>query len=91
MGMHQKSDRKNRGRSSISGHVGTANLQKGNMGPNAAKPNVPEELKTEANRPVNAGTKHRGDRRDMSKTYTGNVKHASRGNTARIDVKTRKR
>lgn len=56
------------------------------------KPNVPEEQFTETNRPVSAGAgKHRGDRRDMSKTYTGNTRHAARGNTPRKDVKTRAR
>jgi hypothetical protein len=51
--------------------------------------------RTEANRPVGksstSGGKNRGDRRDMSPTYTGNAKHAARGNTPRQDVKTRKR
>ena len=53
------------------------------------------EKRTEVNRPTGKksarGGKNRGDRRDMSKTYTGNVKHAARGNTPRVDVKTRKR
>ena len=59
----------------------------------ATKPHVPEDVRTEFNRPVtsNGGASSRGDRRDMSKTYSGNTKHASRGNTARPDVKTRKR
>lgn len=34
---------------------------------------------------------HRVDRRDMNKLYTGNEKHASRGNDPRPDVSTRKR
>jgi hypothetical protein len=42
------------------------------------------------NRSVSAGD-HRGDRRDMSPTYTGNKKHSARGNTTRKDVSTRKR
>ena len=56
-------------------------------------PHVPEIMRSEANRPVKAGGggKHRGDRRDMSKTYTTNTKHSARGNTARKDVSTRKR
>jgi len=37
------------------------------------------------------GGKNRGDRRDMSSTYSGNAKHAARGNTPRRDVSTRKR
>jgi hypothetical protein len=47
---------------------------------------------TDTNRPTNAGGgKTRGDRRDTSKTYTTNQKHAARGNNPRADVKTRKR
>ena len=50
------------------------------------------EKRTEATRPIgNGGGKNRGDRRDMSKTYTGSARHAARGNTPRRDVKTRKR
>jgi hypothetical protein len=53
------------------------------------------EKRTEANRPTGKsstrGGKNRGDRRDMSPTYTGNARHAARGNTPRADVKTRKR
>ena len=50
------------------------------------------EKRTEANRPIgNGGGKNRGDRRDMSQTYTGNAKHRSRGNDIRPDVKTRAR
>ena len=89
-GMKHKTDRKSRGRTSISGNSGLARTRdKGN--PSITKPNVPETLRTEANRPVKAGVKHRGDRRDMSKTYTGNAKHSARGNNPRVDVKTRKR
>ena len=42
-------------------------------------------------KPSKRGGKNRGDRRDMSPTYTGNAKHAARGNTPRRDVKTRAR
>ena len=42
-------------------------------------------------KPSKRGGSNRGDRRDMSPTYTGNVKHAARGNTARRDVSTRAR
>jgi hypothetical protein len=54
---------------------------------------VEQERITEANRPMGAGGggKRRGDRRDMSPTYTGNARHAARGNNPRKDVKTRKR
>lgn len=56
------------------------------------KPNTPQQAKADATRPVTAGAgKHRGDRRDMSKTYTGSEKHAARGSNPRKDVKTRAR
>ena len=64
------------------------------LAPSPSKPNVPQVLRTEANRPVTANgnmNKHRGDRRDTSKTYTGNRPHSSRGNNARRDVSTRAR
>ena len=48
--------------------------------------------RTDTNRPISsAGGTARGDRRDMSRTYTNNEKHAARGNNPRPDVKTRKR
>lgn len=90
-GMKQKSDRKTRGRTAISGSVGVRDMAKGNMGPRPTKPNVPEVVRAEANRPTSSGAKHRGDRRDTSKTYTGNTRHAARGNNPRVDVKTRAR
>jgi hypothetical protein len=53
------------------------------------------EKMTDVNRgqgkPSTRGGKNRGDRRDMSPTYTGNAKHAARGNTPRRDVETRAR
>lgn len=53
------------------------------------------EKRTAVNRPTGKssarGGKNRGDRRDMSKTYSDTTKHAARGNTPRPDVKTRKR
>ena len=89
-GMKHKNDRNSRGRTSISGNPGgSRSPDKAN--PRVTKPNVPETLRVEANRPVKAGVKHRGDRRDMSKTYSGNAKHSARGNNPRVDVKTRKR
>ena len=90
-GMSHKSDRKTRGRTSISGTVASSDMAKGNKGPRPTKPNVPEILRAEASRPVSAGVKHRGDRRDTSKAYTGNTRHPARGNNPRIDVKTRAR
>jgi hypothetical protein len=61
-------------------------------GNHVTDPHVQEIARTEASRPVNAGTgKKRGDRRDMSPTYTTNVKHAAPGNTPRKDVSTRAR
>ena len=81
-GMHGKADRKARGRTNI----GEA------AGPRSTRPNVPQTLRAEANRPQTpGGTKHRGDRRDTSKLYTNNAKHSARGNNARPDVKTRAR
>jgi len=89
-GMKHKSDRKTRGRTSISGNPG-GSRSPDKATPRATKPNVPETLRAEANRPVTAGVKHRGDRRDTSKTYTGNARHPARGNNPRPDVSTRKR
>jgi hypothetical protein len=90
-GMKHKADRKTRGRTAISGSVSARDMAKGNMGPQASKPNVPEVMRAEASRPASSGAKHRGDRRDTSKTYTGNARHAARGNNPRVDVKTRAR
>ncbi len=61
--------------------------------PEPTEGHVTQERLTEANRAMGGGGggKRRGDRRDMSPTYTGNVKHAARGNNPRADVKTRKR
>lgn len=58
-----------------------------------SKPNVAQVMRREASRPITAGGggKHRGDRRDTSRTYTTTRKHAARGNSPRPDVKTRKR
>lgn len=79
-----KQDRKTRGRTAIteSSKIATRKL---------SNPDVPIHRRTQASRPVKAGTgKHRGDRRDMNKAYTGNAKHAARGNTPRVNVATRK-
>ena len=85
-GMHKQTDRKTRGRTAITGGSAAAGS------PSPTRPNVERTLKVDATRPIEAGgTKHRGDRRDMSKTYTGTAKHAARGNNPRQDVKTRKR
>ena len=81
-GMHSNRDRKLNGRS------GATIVS----GPRPTRPNTPQEARVDANRPVSAGAgKHRGDRRDMSKHYTGTDKHAARGNTPRKDVSTRAR
>jgi hypothetical protein len=90
-GMSHNKNRKTRGRTAISGHVGDSYMGKGDAGPRPTRPNVPEVVRAEANRPVSSGGKHRGDRRDTSKSYTGNARHPSRGNNPRIDVKTRAR
>jgi hypothetical protein len=74
---------KTKGRTSISKSPGVADKSMSHR-------YTPNERKTQQNRGMDSGT-HRGDRRDMSKTYTGNAKHAARGNTPRKDVKTRAR
>lgn len=84
-GMHGGGNKKLKGRTSISGASQYDS-------PRASKPNVPQEVRRDANRPVTAGGgKHRGDRRDMSPTYTGNKTHRSRAGHPRPDVSTRKR
>ena len=82
-GMHGSKDRKQKGRTTISDIPGAS----------PTRPNVPQEMRADANRagPGKHGNKHRGDRRDMSPTYTGNAKHAARGNNPRKDVSTRAR
>jgi hypothetical protein len=79
-----KSDKKTRGRTSITESVKAASR-------NPTKPNFEQERRAETTRPVSAGAgKHRGDRRDMNKAYTGNERHSARGNTPRVNVATRK-
>ena len=75
-------DRKTRGRTAITGQ----NIDSKSK----TRPNVQQTMRADVNRSTSAGVKHRGDRRDMNKTYTGNVKHAARGNTPRKNVATRK-
>jgi hypothetical protein len=85
-GMHGNKNRKMRGRTNITG-------MGGDVGPSKTNPHTPQEMRREATRPQSpgGGGKHRGDRRDMSKLYTNNAKHKSRGNNPRPDVSTRKR
>ena len=79
-----RADKKTRGRTSITG-VSKLNPI------HPTKPDVDQKRRTQASRPVSAGTgRHRGDRRDMNKAYTGNRKHSARGNTPRVNVATRK-
>jgi len=85
MGMHKSGGTKNRGRSNVTG------TGRGDVGPRSTRPNPPITVEAEANRPVSSGGKHRGDRRDMSPTYTTTRKHSARGNTGRKDVSTRAR
>jgi hypothetical protein len=77
---------KSRGRTSITeavkGDTAAASTKTGR--------HAPIERKTQQTRAMDTGS-HRGDRRDMSKTYTGSAKHAARGNTPRKDVSTRAR
>lgn len=61
------------------------------LGPSRTHPNPPIIVETTANRPASSGAKHRGDRRDMSPTYTTTRKHAARGSNPRKDVSTRAR
>lgn len=89
-GMKQKADRKTRGLTSISANVAGSSAPSP-KGPRASKSDVSEALRADATRPISSGVSHRGDRRDTSKTYTGNARHSSRGNNPRVDVKTRKR
>ncbi|HZZ41978.1 MAG TPA: hypothetical protein VFE58_03510 [Tepidisphaeraceae bacterium] len=84
--MAQKSvGTKGRGRTNITG------FSSKEMGPTSSKPNPPVDVKADVNRATSSGGKHRGDRRDMSPTYTTNRKHSARGNTPRKDVTTRAR
>jgi hypothetical protein len=86
-GMHASSDRKQRGRTSITDKGKPAFAKD----PSSRTP-TGNARKTQATKPIGpGGTVHRGDRRDMSRTYTNNAKHASRGTNARPDVSTRKR
>lgn len=63
-----------------------------NVNPTPTHPMIENTERAESNRPVSAGPgRHRGDRRDMSPTYTGTRKHASRGSNPRPSAKTRKR
>ena len=63
------------------------------LSPTPTEGKVEQESRTEAARAMGAGGggKRRGDRRDMSPTYTNNTKHSARGNNPRADVKTRRR
>jgi hypothetical protein len=62
---------------------------------NNAKGKMKLEKMVDVNRAEGKASKrggaNRGDRRDTNKTYTGNARHAARGNTPRVDVSTRKR
>ena len=81
-----KTDKKTRGRTAITKSA------KANPSRNKTHPNVEQVRMTEVNRgqTPGGGGKHRGDRRDMNKAYTGNERHAARGNTPRKNVATRK-
>jgi hypothetical protein len=79
-----RADKKTRGRTSITGMAKLNPLK-------PTKPQSQQEQRAETTRPVSAGTgRHRGDRRDMNKTYIGNTRHSARGNTPRPKVATRK-
>ena len=79
---------KTRGRSSITG-------TKDADGGLAGKPTHPDTHNQQLNdvsrgQSPGGGGKHRGDRRDMHKTYTGNARQSARGGTGRKNVNTRK-
>jgi hypothetical protein len=80
-----KADKKTRGRTSIT------KPSKPNS-PDATSPKVQQVRMANVNRGQSpgGGGMHRGDRRDMNKTYTGNAKHSARGQTGRANVATRK-
>ena len=83
-GMHGGKDRKQHGRTSITKMTG----------PSPTHPMNEERALAEVNRGVTAAgnmNKHRGDRRDMSKTYTNNRKHSAHASSPRKDVSTRSR
>ena len=79
-----KADKKTRGRTSIT--------KSAKLSPDMTNPKVKQARMAEVNRgqTPGGGGLHRGDRRDMNKTYTGNVKHSARGRTGRANVATRK-
>jgi hypothetical protein len=81
-----KADKKTRGRTSITATPGAAEAG------GKTNPKVRQVQMAAVNRGQSAGGGglHRGDRRDMHKTYTGNAKHSARGRTARANVATRK-
>jgi hypothetical protein len=67
MGMHKSGGTKARGR--------TQRGASDRVEPSPTRPNHPVELRTEASRPVGpGGTKHRGDRRDTNRQFTGNIR-----------------
>jgi len=82
-------DKKTKGRTSVTGKSTSLTPD---LGPRKSNPMTQQERKMDVSRPQGAGggNKHRGDRRDMNKAYTGNAKHAARGRTGRVNVATRK-
>jgi len=67
MGMHKSGGTKNRGR--MGGTTAPASSR------SPTNPNTPQELRADANRPIGrGGTKHRGDRRDTNRQFTGNIR-----------------
>jgi hypothetical protein len=80
-----KADKKTRGRTAVTKPSKLNN-------PNKTNPMVKQVQRMDVNRGQSpgGGNKHRGDRRDMNPTYTGNARHSARGNTPRKNVATRK-
>jgi hypothetical protein len=82
-----KADKKTRGRTSI-----TDSMNAAENNPKLTNPQTKQQRMSDVNRGQSpgGGGKHRGDRRDMNKAYTGNERHSARGNTPRKNVSTRK-
>lgn len=67
MGMHKSGGTKNRGR--MGRTTSPASLA------SPTRSNTPQEMRADATRPIGSGgTKHRGDRRDTNRQFTGNIR-----------------
>ena len=66
MGMHKSGGTKNRGRTAATTAPAASR--------SPTRSNTPQEMRADATRPVGSGTKHRGDRRDTNRQFTGNIR-----------------